>query len=460
MLSAPGIGSGLDINSIISQLMTLERRPLDNLQQKESEYQAQLSAYGKLKSTLSNIQSAMDELRFASRYQDFSPTSSNPDAFTVTADATAAAGSYDVVVNNLAASHKVSSATIADTATALGTGSIDISVGAATFSVAIDATNNTLGGIRDAINNAADNTGVNATIITDVNGSHLVLSSQESGTSNALSITINDDDASTTDGSGLSQLLEDTSGVGTGPYEWNEIKAAADASLTIDGFTISSASNIVEGAVQGVTLNLAQAGGASGTITIARDNEAVKEKVSNFVSAYNEYQFILGVNRGENGDLNGDTTLIHLDNQIRDIFNNPSASATGDFQYLSQLGVSTDKTGILSLDESKLTASLEQDFDGVVSFFSNTTDGFGNRMDTLLDRFVATDGLLESRTDGLNTRIDYLDVQRDQILARLEAIEKRYVRQFSALDSMVAQMNNTGSFLAQQLAGLPGAAKQ
>ena len=452
MLSAPGIGSGLDVKSIISQLMTLESRPLTNLQQKESEYQAQLSAYGKLKSTLSNIQTSMDELRFASRYQDFSPSSSNPDAFTATADATAAAGSYNVVVNNLAASHKISSGTLADTTTALGTGSIDISVGAASFSVALDATNNTLGGIRDAINNAPDNAGVNATIITDVNGSHLVLSSQDSGTSNALSITINDDDASTTDGLGLSQMLDAGSG-----YAFNEITAAADASLTVDGFTISSASNIVQGAVQGITLNLAQAGGASGTVTVARDNEAVKEKVSNFVTAYNEYQFMLGINKGENGDLNGDTTLIHLDNQIRDIFNNASASATGAYQYLSQLGVSTDKTGILSLDESKLTSALEQDFDGVVSFFSNSTDGFGNRMDTLLDSFVATDGLLDSRTDGLNSRIDYLDSQKDRMLARLEAVEQRYVRQFGALDAMIAQMNNTGNFLAQQLASLPGA---
>jgi flagellar hook-associated protein 2 len=457
MLSAPGIGSGLDINGIISQLMQLERRPLDDLERKENEYQAQLSAYGKLKSSLSTLQTALDDLRFASRYQDFSPTSSNPDAFTATADASAAAGSYDVVVNSLAAAHKISSGTVTDSVTALGTGSLDISVGGNSFNVAIDGTNNTLEGIRNAINTAADNTGVNATIITDVNGSHLVLSSQDSGTTNTISVTVNDDDTTSMD-TGLSQLLHDSSGTGVGPYVWNEITAAADASLTIDGFTISSASNIVDGAIQGVTLNLAQAGGASGTVTIDRDKEVVKERVTAFVEAYNGYQFLLGINRGENGDLNGDTTLIHLDNQIRDIFNNPAASATGAYQYLSQIGVSTDKTGILSLDETALDAALAQDFDGVVSLFANTTDGFGNRMDSLLDSFVAENGLLENRTDGLNTRIDYLDVQRDQILARLEATEKRYIRQFGALDAMVAQMKNTGNCLAQQLAGLPGAA--
>ncbi len=456
MLSAPGIGSGLDINGIITKLMQLERRPLDNLEQKQSEYQAQLSAYGKIKSSLSTMQTALDDLRFESRYLDFTATSSNETAFTSTADSTAAAGSYGVTVNTLAKAHKISSATIADTATALGTGSIDISVGGNSFSVAIDATNNTLSGISSAINSAADNTGVTATIITDASGSHLVLSSDSTGTTNSLSVTINDSDASTTDGTGLSQLLEDQSGVGTGPYQFNEITAAVDASVTVDGFNITSASNIIDGAIQGVTLNLQQEG-TTGTLTIGRDSTVVKERVQAFVEAYNAYQFQLGISKSETGDLNGDTTLIHLDNQIRDIFNNPSASATGAYQYLSSIGVSTDKTGILSLNEADLTSALEQDFDGVVSFFANTTDGFGNRMNTLLDSFVSTNGLIENRTDGINSRLDYLETQKDTVMARLDAVEARYVRQFSALDAMVAQFNNTGSFLAQQLAGLPGA---
>jgi flagellar hook-associated protein 2 len=227
MISSPGIGSGLDINSIISKLMQLERRPLDNLEQKESEYQAQLSAYGKIKSSLSKMQTALDDLRFESRYLDSTASSSNEDAFSATADSSAAAGSYAVVVNNLATAHKVASATIADSETALGTGSLDISVGGDSFSVTIDSSNNTLSGIRSAINNATDNTGVTATIINDANGGHLVLSSDDTGTSNALGITVNDDDG-VDDENGLSQLI-DQSGVGSGPFEWNEITAADDA---------------------------------------------------------------------------------------------------------------------------------------------------------------------------------------------------------------------------------------
>ena len=446
MISSPGIGSGLDINSLINQLMSLERQPLQRLQSQESTYNSQLSAFGKLKSALSTFQDAVNGLNSTDSFQIFSATSSNEDSFTASADSTAASGSYDLVISQLAQHHKVASASL-DPSTALGTGSIDIAVAGNSFNVAIDGSNNTLSGIRNAINNAADNTGVTATIINEgTAASRLVLTADDSGAANSISFTVNDDDSSTTDDAGLSQLLQ------TGSYDMKELVAAQDAAFTIDTLAITSASNTVTGAIAGVTLDLIAGGGSSGKLTVGRDDAKVTESVQSFVDAYNTLQDT--IKEQQKGSLKGDSTLRSLANSIRGVLNT-AASGVGTYSYLSELGIHTDKdTGSLTLDTTELETALNTDFSGVAALFADSVEGAMGRMDSMLDNWVQTGGLLQNRTDGINSRIDTLQSRMDLLEVRLDTTERRYRDQFSALDALLGQMQSTSSWLSSQLASL------
>lgn len=446
MISSPGIGSGLDINSLISQLMSLERRPLQRLQSQESTYNSQLSAYGKLKSALSTFQDAVKGLDSTASFQINSATSSNEDGFTASADSTAASGSYDLVISQLAQHHKIASASL-DPASALGTGSIDIAVAGNSFNVAIDGTNNTLGGIRDAINNAADNTGVTATIVNEgTAASRLVLTTNDSGAANSITLTVNDADGSTADDAGLSQLLQ------TGSYDMKELVAAQDAAFTIDTLAITSASNTVTTAISGVTIDLVAGAGASGTLTVGRDDAKVTESVQSFVDAYNTLQDT--IKELQKGALGGDSTLRSLTNSLRNVLNT-AASGVGTYSYLSEVGIHTDKdTGSLTLDTTELETALSTDFAGVAALFADSVEGAMGRMDDRLNEWLQTGGLLQNRTDGIDDRIDALQSRMDLLEVRLETTERRYREQFTALDALLGQMQSTSSWLSSQLASL------
>lgn len=446
MISSPGVGSGLDINSLISQLMSLERRPLQRLQSQESTYNSQLSAIGKLKSALSTFQDAVNGLNNANSFQVYSATSSNVDSFTATADSTAVSGSYDLVVSQLAQNHKIASASLDPSAT-LGTGSIDITVAGNSFNVAIDSTNNTLSGIRDAINNAATNTSVTATIINEgTAASRLVLTANDSGAANGITFTVNDSDGSTIDGAGLSQLLQ------AGTFDMKQLVAAQDAAFTIDTLAITSASNSVTGAINGVTIDLVSGAGSSGKLTINRDEAKVTESVQSFVDAYNKvHDTITELGKGS---LAGDSTLSSLKNSLRSVLNT-AASGVGTYSYLSELGIHTNKdTGALTLDTTELQTALSTDFTGVAALFSDSAQGVMGRMDVMLDSWNQLGGLLANRTDGINSRINTLQSRMDLMEVRLDTTERRYREQFSALDALMGQMQSTSNWLSSQLASL------
>ncbi len=449
MISSPGVGSGLDIKSIISQLMSLERRPLDALESKQRLFESQLSDYGKLKSALSSFQDAMLGLNSVSKFQVHSATSSNQDAFTASADETASVGSYSINVTSLATSHKLATSTFTDSATVVGTGDLTIDVGGNAFTVTVDGTNNTLAGIRDAINSDANNTGVNATIINEAGGSRLLLTSKETGAANAITVSTVDSDLNNTDAAGLSQLASGN---------LTQVTAAADASLTIDGFNITSASNQVSGAITGVTIDLLKATDVgsgfdgSGTLTIGRDTEAVKESVQGFVDAYNELKSQMDT--FYNGNLAGDSTLLSIERQMRAVFNSPASGITSAYNYLSEVGIHTTRDGDLELDTTELETALSGDFAGVAALFGDSSAGVAARLDTVVDELLNPGGLIITRTEGLDSRIDSIQERIDQMAVRLETVERRYTNQFSALDAMVGQMNSTSSYLSTQLAGL------
>ncbi len=448
-LSAGGIGSGLDVNSIVSQLMALERRPLDQLGAQKSDLSAQLSAYGQLKSAFSTFQSAMKGLSSSDKFQVYSATPSNSDSFTATASSTASAAVHSIDVLALANAHKMTSgkdvgSTYADADTAIGTtGTLEITQDAAgtprTFQIAIDGTNNTLSGIRDAINNAADNTGVSASIVNTGTESKLVLSSTDSGTENTITI-----DTGTTASVATALGFETIAG--------NE---AADASVKIDGITVTSASNTVTDALSGVSLTLKQAApGTVETLNVSQDTAKVKESVQKFVDAYNDVRSTIKTLGGEDATLQGESSLLTMQRQMQNILNT-SASGLG-FNYLSEIGIETDSTtGDLTLDSATLDGVISSNFSDLADLFADSSQGFAVRFEAMADSLIATDGLIDTREDGINSRISYVEDRETNLEYRLEIIEARHRRQFSALDTLISQMNSTSSFLSQQLSALP-----
>lgn len=437
-LTAPGIGSGLDINGMVGQLMALERRPLNALNSRESEFKSQLSAVGQLKSAISTFQDAMEGLSSAEKFQVFGATSSDEDVFTATADSDAGAGTFNVVVTNLAERQKLATDTaFASSSTEVGTGTLTIDVGGDSFDVTIDSDNDELTQIRDAINNATDNTGVTASIINEAGGSRLIFTSDDTGTANTITV-------STSNPTGdLDQLAS---------ANLNTVQAAEDATLTVDGFNVTSSSNKVENVIEGVTLELKSE--ASATLDITRDTDTIKESAQGFVDAFNTLQSTL--NNLRTGALDGDSTVRSIERQLRNVFNTQASGLDGGLTNLTQAGVSFDKDGNLTLDSEAFEEALDDNLSAVSELFSADEQGFAFRLDALATSLLDTDGLLDSREDGINARIDRIQDDKFRMEDRLESIEKRLRAQFSSLDSLVGSLQSTGSFLSQQLANLPG----
>lgn len=402
-LSAPGIGSNLDVNGIVSQIMALERRPLTVLDTKEAKYQAQLTAYGSLKGALSSFQSAVAALASPARFSAVTASFADTTVATATASSAAAAGSYSVEVQTLAQSHKLKSATFAATSTTVGTGTLTIRFGTysggtftlnpdqAAQTISVDASESSLAGVRDAINTA--NAGVSASIVNDGSGNRLIIASKDTGVANALKITVEDDDLANTDNAGLSQLAYDASTGGT--TNLTQTFAAQNATAVIDGIAITKASNTISDAIEGVTLNLLKANTPSATtLTVTRDTAGIQAAVQSFVTAYNDLNKIVtdlskydAANK-RSSTLTGDATVRSVQTQLRGVFNTTLSTAGGGLTALSNIGISFQKDGTLKLDSSKLTTALSDSTkdvstlfaavgkptDSLVSFVSSTSD--------------------------------------------------------------------------------------
>jgi flagellar hook-associated protein 2 len=446
-ITAAGIGSGLDVESIVSQLIELESQPLYNVQDEQALVSAQISAYGSLKSQISEFQSAMAALSSSSKFQLFTGTSSDESVFTASVGSDAAAGNYSFEVVSLADRDKVAFAAYTDSTSTVGSGTLNISVGSDSFTVAVGASDS-LATIAETINSASDNTGVTATLITTDAGTRLVLTSDETGLDNALTVTVSGDgDGNDADNAGLSALTYDKVG---GTNYATQLATAADASVKVDTFTVSSSTNTISGAISGITFTANSVG--SGTLTVARDDEAIIEAVNDFVDAFNDLRTEIDTQRS--GQLEADSTLLSLERSIFDVFNSGSAITGSVYSYLIEVGVTIDKEGVMSVDSSDLTDALNNDFDSFVNLFAATDEGFAYRLEALADGWLQSDGLIDAREDGLQTQLDRLEDDEIRLEARLELIETRIRTQFSALDTLISELSSTGDFLTSQLAAL------
>ena len=419
-ISSPGLGSGLDVNSIVSQLMTLEQRPLTALDTKEAQYQAQLSAYGSLKGALSTFQSAVASLATPAKFSTVKATVGDSSVASVSAS-TAADATYSLEVQTLAKAHKLKSTTFGSTSTTVGTGKITISFGTynadtftinpdkASATISIGAGQASLAGVRDAINNA--NVGVTASIVNDGTGYRLTVSSKDTGLANALRISVDDDDNGDTDMSGLSQLAYDGRTI-SGVSNLTQTVPAQNATALIDGIAISKASNVLTDVVEGATITLLKENTPSATtLTIAHDTASVQSSVQTFVKAYNDLNKTItdlskydAVNK-KASTLTGDSAVRSVQTQLRSAFNTALSSAGGGLRTLSDIGITFQTDGTLKLDSTKLTAVLSdptkdvstlfaavgKPTDSLVSFVGSTSDTKNGQYDVVLDQ-LATQG--------------------------------------------------------------------
>ena len=446
-IQAAGVGSGLDIASLVSQLVAAERQPLDaRLDRRESAVTVELSALGTLRGALAALSDALAPLRSVTAFAVRSAGSANEDVFTASATGAIAPGTFDIEVASLAAAHRLASAAFATGGGAyVGSGTLTISVGGNAFSIEVPPDSGTLADIRNAINATIGNTGVTASIINEVGGSRLLLTARQTGAANTIGVTQSGGDG------GLASL---TAGL-------TQTTAAADSVVFINGFEHRSASNAVSGAIEGLTLTLRSADpGNTHLLTVANDTAAVTERIRKFVSDYNATARVFAdlqrydATTGSAGALLGDAFARSLESQLRrDVTGALSPASGGAYTSLAALGIRTDASGQLTLDESALAAALASDFDGVAALFGGEA-GIAARAYGRLESVLASDGPLSARTDSLNQQVRALGRERDAVDRRMETVEARYQAQFNALDRLLAQLQSTSSYLAQQLSAL------
>lgn len=442
-LASPGIGSGLDVNGIVSALMRVASLPLTQLQSQESKINAQISAYGTLKSGLASFQAAMNGLGDLTKFQVNAATSSDNTVLTASASSTAAVGSHTVQVLRAAEQHNLSS-TNSFTATAtLAAGlTTTITVGSTAFTVAIGGM--TLSQAASAINAATNNAGVTATATNVNTGYKLLLTAKNTGSTNALSVTYNGTDPF---------AMTTVNAIRDGSPTWTP--ASLDAVMTLDNsssLTATRTSNTVTDLIGGVTLNLLKAG--SVTVSVAHDNATVTKSVQAFVDAYNSLRGIL--NTQSTGALQSDSNVRRIQSNILNVINTPPSGLSASYSYLSQIGVSIQKDGSMALDSVALTNALTTNFSDVANLFANNNQGYAYRLGNVATQMLASGGLISSRTDGLNTSLQSVKDSEVRMQSRLDMVQQNYLTQFTALDSMIGSLKTTSSYLTQQLANLPG----
>lgn len=451
LLTSMGVGSGIDVGTLVDKLVAARKEPAQNRITAQSQAAStELSALGQVSAALSALQSSLASLSDGSAFKSRSVTTGDSTIFSATSTGTAVAGSYDIVVSQLADSLKASSGAYADSTTSVGTGTLTLAVGSASMSLSLDSTNNSLEKIRDAINGASDNPGVSATIVTGTDGAHLVFSSTKTGADNGFVISSSGGDG------GLAALDYDAS-ASTG-NALTVIHAAADAQYTIDGLAGSSDSNMVSTAIDGVTLKLAKAGET--TLSVANDTSKPTSALSNFVATYNSfvgiYQNLTKYDAASEtaGALIGDATLNSINSTLSRI-----VSGTGNGVSLSSIGISLQVDGTLKLDSSALTTALSDGGTAVANMFTGT-DGLGAQLNSPLGTWVGSSGLIASRTDSLNAELKDLVSQQSTLNDRMNTLTASYQAQFSALDTLMSKLNSTSSYLTQQFDALTNSNKK
>jgi flagellar hook-associated protein 2 len=451
MATITSSGGVLDVNSLVSQLISAERLSQSApITRHEVAVTTKISALGSLKGALASFKSALDPLRTTAAFETRTTKLSENGFFTVTADATAVAGHYDVEVVDLAQSQQLASGQFPQGGSAnVGYGQLDITFGTESFAVTIAAGDATLADIRDAINSSADNPGVQATLLNSSGGARLILTGDTTGASQTITVA-----ASGGDG-GLNELV-------SGTKKLTQQRAALDGKITIAGFDVTSTTNVFTDAIDGVTITAKTQTEADKPIglDVAVDNTAIAGRIQAFVSAYNNTQNTLTRLGSFNaqtqvaGPLVGDALLRGVQDQIRRDISNPVAGVSGSLTTLASIGLTSTATGTLEVNTGKLNAAIAADPAAVAQLFGSE-GGVAARLFSQLEVRLATNGDIQARSERLDGELEDISSQKARLDLRLAQIESRFRRQFVALDTLLTQSQTTASFLTQQLASLP-----
>ena len=469
-ISSPGIGSGLDVNSIVTQLVAIERQPITLLRQQATSVQSKLSIYGQIQSKLAALRDSATALTQASTWGQTLGASSDPSAVGVTTSSTTHAGSYSVQVSALAAAQSAATAlSYASPDAVFGEGSLQIQLGAwdagaftaqtgaASVSVAIGPGAKTLAQVRDAIN--AANAGVTASVLNDASGARLVLRSSATGAVNGFRIGVTDADGANADSAGLSALAYDPQG---GASSMTLAQGASDARALIDNLPVVSPSNTLAGVIDGITLTLAKVTTAPVQVDARADQDSIRKKIDAFVSAYNDVNTLLAAQTKYDaatktaGALQGDSAALGIRSQLRNMLGLTSGGSSV-FGRLSDIGFDVKSDGSISVNATKLGNGLAN-LAEITRLFSATdplvpaNEGIATQLRKLTDRMLAFDGTVQSHTEGLQHRLDLNQQRQDRLESRVTRVEARLRAQYSALDTQMNQLAGLSSYVTQQIA--------
>lgn len=400
MLTSTGIGSGLDIESLVTQLVAAERTPTETrIQRQELTLASQLSSLGIFQGSLASLRDSISSLNDSSLFNSKSLLSNDLAAVSGSVEQDAAVGSYDIEVNQLAQAHTLASEVFSAADEVVGEGSLTIRFGTTDYVspdpgpesynsfventdidslvLELDSSNNQLDQIRDSINEA--DAGVSASIINDGDGYRLVLTSASTGEEYSMEMVVSDTgDSNDTDASGLSRLAFSAAAT-----NMEQTRTGLDAEVLLNGLSVSSSTNSLDEAIEGLTISLNQTTEDPVTLTISEDHSTLTQRVATFATSYNNYLNTVDQVAGYDADLSqggvlqGDFTVRSITNQLRSMMSTPAPGATGEYQYLSQIGINTLDSGQLQFDTAAFLEAMEADADSVAALFSDrveTTD--------------------------------------------------------------------------------------
>lgn len=458
-ITSTGLGSGLNIDSIVQSLISAQGAPQEALiTQQKDQIQTQISAFGTLQASISAVQAALATLSTPQQFESNQATLADANLGTATADSSATPGSYTFSVQQLATGSQLQSSPLASTAT-LGTGTLSIGVGSTSFSVDITSANDTLSGIAAAINAAGANAGVSASVVTTNAGSSLVLNSATTGAANQLTVTETDG------GTALAGLTYSPTSSTNG---LSLVQGAQDAIVFLNKAEYDSASNVVTGLVSGVTLNLTgtSTSGATTTLTVAPNPSSTASAIQAFISSYNSLQQTISSlasynsSTGQAGPLLGNAVLGNLVSQINSTLDASVGGASGNpFTSLAQLGIVANTDGTLSSNATTLNNALTTNLSAVAQLFSGT-NGVATQLNDALNAFTQPAGVLATENATLQSGLTSLANKTTALNQSLELQQATLYAQYNAMDALVAQLKNTGTALQSQLGSIyyPGEA--
>jgi flagellar hook-associated protein 2 len=449
VISSTGIGSGLNISSIVSSLTTAAGSAQNaQLANRKTTLTGQVSAYGTFKSALDTLQATLTTLTNPKTLAGRTASIGDDKIASASATSSAIPAQYSLQVQNLATAASLASQPLASGATVVGTGTLNISVGGAAASITIDSSNNTLAGIAAAINSAPNNPGVSASILTTSAGARLVLTGNVTGAANAIKVTQSDGDG------GLAALAYDPA---NGLNNLTQTQAATDANFSVNGFAATSASNQVTSVISGVTINLLSttAVATPTTLTIGNDTDGAQTSIGTFVTALNglltSVQSLTSYDPTTQtaGPLLGNATLLSFQNQLQKVLDQVTSGNASSGTSLASLGISANPQGTYNTNSTTLGNALTGNLASVTAFFSGPK-GIATQLNTLIGQYTQAGGLLDSINQGLQSSLNDVAKQQTALNQRLAVYSATLTAQYNAMDTAVALLKQTQTYLTAQ----------